>query len=225
MGKVQPIRSGAPTRSPERQRLADAAAHYKAVMREVEATKTAISQANHEVHVCESRIGALKAEVEEAKANAARHRAAQLMGESGAPPKSIKEVRAELQDAEDNLDAARGTYAALKRQLQELEPRPIPAKLLVESAVHAVLASEVNATAAHERFEKAFREYADARRVLRWFEEQKLANAGLLKSYSHEHEWPDLLGAKAWVEVAKALEGDADTALPRIDLGNQRSPT
>jgi hypothetical protein len=90
------------------------------------------------------------------------------------------------------------------------------AKHLVTEAAMNVVRAEADTAALLRRFEAAYREFADARRALGWFETERIITDAPLKSYDREPRRPDLPGAQAWKDALAALENDADAELPRL---------
>ena len=115
MATVQALRKP-PPRSPARMALADAIANHDATVALVDADKRALANTEQSVHACHREIERATVAIEDAKKATARHATAVAMGGAGPTPTSVKQARADLQDAEDALEAALSSAAELRSQ-------------------------------------------------------------------------------------------------------------
>ena len=104
-----------PPRSQERQALAEAIATRDHFAREVEADAKAIDVLREQRRGdgLEKAVALARADVETAKANAAKYLTDAAIGEAGDPPRSVKDARAAVQQAEDDLEASNAAWTGL----------------------------------------------------------------------------------------------------------------
>src|SRR5438309_601908 len=116
MSKVQALRVATapirpPTRSPARAALAEAIERK----RELTERLAVIEQAQSDLRLTplEEKVEAATAAVEQAKHDAVRHLVDSKLGHGGPAALSVKDARAALQDAEEELEVARSARSAL----------------------------------------------------------------------------------------------------------------
>lgn len=209
---IRPLRQPATTssRSPERTALAaaierhsTAEQRFAAVNQALEGSASAISVANRGVRDAEAAI-------EQAKADAADHLAATMMGTAGAAPVSVKQARANLLDAEDKRDAAQAARGALEQEHKAAKQSLTIARMNLTDAVHAVVHADSATQALINAFNAAQRRYVDLRRAM-----ESLDGHGLpFRFFGTEESWPDLPGGTPWKQALIALETNADAPLP-----------
>jgi hypothetical protein len=222
MAAVNRLRAVPKSRSPERQRLADAIAEYAAIRKEADALTEAIKTAHEVRREHERDVDAKTKAVEDAKENAASFATLKLLDKETPAPLSVKAARMALTDAQDELEVARETHAALLLRQSKMAGHASVgwARDKVARAAGAVIFTET-ASAIHERFERAAREYDDARRVLGFLE--KISPPTLdnpfrdrLSSTSEIQVGYGLTGDGPWGAALLALQSDADARLPEL---------
>jgi hypothetical protein len=156
-----PLPATSPLQSEERRALAAEIERRNNIQRELDATNKALAEL-HEVRCAGSAHRAVEAAseaVEAAKANAAAYMAAKIGGTAGEPPTSVKDARAALQEAEDNLETQKAIEASLKAKLEAEQEALHFAKVRVNRKVQAVVGADPS-------LRRLLVEYEDLRRVL-----------------------------------------------------------
>jgi phage host-nuclease inhibitor protein Gam len=145
----------------ERQALATAIATRNHIQRELDATTKALSelQAKRHTGAATKAVEAAKAGVETAKANAAAFLTANLQWTAGEPPLSVKDARAALQEAEDNLETQLAVEADLKAKKENEKTALDFAKSTVKAKIEAVVRADPS-------FRKLFAEFEEMRRLV-----------------------------------------------------------
>jgi hypothetical protein len=203
-------------RSSEREALAAAIAELAGVEKEAGALTEALRNADKAVRDARRHVEAKTEAVERAKKDSAHFETQRLLGKTDAAPLSIKAARTQLVDAEDELDTAEATLAALQARGNERYEVEW-ARHKVAGLAQAILLSEA-AEEIHQRFEAAYRQYASARSVLRFIESispPRLQNP-FRDRLPSTAEVPDHPADEPWREALKALLQDADAVLPEI---------
>jgi chromosome segregation ATPase len=215
----KPSDSSAPSqlsRSPERQALAAAIAVHAQLSVEIEAIEDAHEGATQTVYAARHAVEGAEKAIEEAKTNAADFLTNTLLGTGGTAPLTIKQARAALQDAEDELAAALAAREALRKKLEAVKARPGFAENKIKECALAVIATEAPIAEIVARREKAYREFVDAENVLQWFQVKDLADSPTVHQPWEPKPTLEILGAGPWDAVLEALQTDADAPLPVV---------
>ncbi len=227
--------------TPERTALAHAIAAHAAAVATVAATDEAGNRASQAVWDAQAAVTAAHEGIGEARDATVQHMIATAGGDTGPAPRTERQARDALADAETALDAARSARDALKGRLPDAErDRDTAARRRTEAA-RAVIASEAadHAAALVREVEGLQREATAKGAALRW-----LAKVGTLpaapttfmgvqptdrgaRAALQRHEQtlqtgdPDgftaaaaTSGSGAWDAALAALERDAAAALP-----------
>jgi predicted nucleic acid-binding Zn-ribbon protein len=204
-----------PPRTPERATLAAAIARHDAARRRLAAVDEAIRNAGTAVFAAREHAEKAEAAITAAKEANADYLTRQALGEAGSPPQSIKAARAIAVEANDALDVARQTEAALAAQRE-------PAKDELHWAEQNLTAEHRGAVKADDAVARLLRDYADARRRF----EELVAVVGLLAKRGMlppgaERPWnlyvnfdAPLPADSPWHAALDALARDADAPLP-----------
>ena len=222
------VRRAAPPTSPLR---ADLDELIKA-RAEANARLAAVSSANSWEITFEAeraRDAAAKA-VEDASARDAAANTEALISGAEAPAPTLPAARAALQAAEDRVDAAKSTRAALATEIEELRQAEVVRQNRIDAAVHAVLeeeASQAMATmiAEFEATQRALIDKGLAIAALHRATYQPGPPSGATRVenslYTAPRHWglsleaADNPSAAAWERAIADLHDNADTALPR----------
>ena len=117
MTNVQQLRKQSPpSRTPQRQALADAIAAHTEAEQHLAAIKQALESSTSAIFAAERAVKAAESAIEEAKKNAATHLVATMLNTAGTPPITVKAARSTLLDEQDQLDAASDAKIALERE-------------------------------------------------------------------------------------------------------------
>ena len=227
----------------ERAALAHAITAHAAAVATVAATAAAGDQASNAVYDAHAAVTVAQEGVGEARDATVQHMIATAGGDTGPAPRTERQARDSLADAETALDAARSARDALKGRLPDAErDRDTAARRRTEAA-RAVIASEAadHAAALVLEVEGWQRAALATGAALAW-----LAKAGAVETVQriggghgkpadsatraavdrHDlvmqqavtcdgwHHAPVQAGAAAWDAVLAALERDAATPLP-----------
>ena len=228
--------------TPERAALAHAIAAHAAAVANVQATNDAGERASYAVYDAQAVVATALEGVNEAREATVHHLIAVAGGDTGPAPRTERQARDALADAEAALDAARAARDALKGRLPGAEQARDRAARNRTDAARAVIAAETadHAAALAAEVEALQRDALRKGAALRW-----LVNAGavpLVQQVGFMHgkaaddatraavfwhemalqiHMPDGLhnaaaesGVAAWKEVLAALERDAAASLP-----------
>ena len=228
--RKQPNAGGA--LSPERAALALAVAAHAEAEAQCAATAAASGPASEAVWAAQRAVQDATAALEQAKADAARHLRDVAMGAAGEPPRSIREAREALLDAETVLQAARDARDGLKVLLPDQEARRELSKIQLRNAALDVLKSEAAPLVAElvEKLGQAQRAVADLGNVLEWMVHEKVIEIDpatdspakmarsrlgtppcMWRALTAEDATP---GAAPWRAAFDALQRDANAPLP-----------
>jgi chromosome segregation ATPase len=209
-----------PVRSREREALGKAITNRNEALARLSAVRQAIEQAANNARTARHELERAEAAVGEAKTQAAKHAISTALGKEGTPQASIKQARAAVQAAQDDMDSAISAEAELAKELKAAESRLVTARVVFDNAFRAVLAAE-----------PAIDRLLDQRRALN----AKLLDvevalyaafkAGALPQWPLpvENDEPDAQyfdantiaeHAPEWAAALQALRKDADTPLP-----------
>jgi len=207
-------------RTPEREALAAAIDHFNAATAQAANVSGALETARSKVWGAEPEVDQARQAIEEAKHANAAHLTSVVMGTAGAAPLSVSAARQALQDAEDTLASAIASRDGLIEYQANADRTAQHAKWLLERAVVAVVAAE-----ATQPLFNIIREHRAIR--LRLSKSHKEIEFLLDKIGLRTNDLPrDLSGwncinwfdepeaPSAWSIWVKALETDADAALP-----------
>lgn len=244
MGAVSILRRQPPAVPPgsaERAALAD----LVTAKREADARRVALQQAHEAaqgaVQARRDAVERAEAAIATAKAEAANYLVAQRLGTAGEAPTTIKEARAHLVDAQDDLAAAMAAADTLAAQLEETASNAVltlRTKEAAEAVVRAEAAEHARAVAAEvARLE---RELIRAGNELMWFvargafprhEQPGVGHHRLVDSdiamavnrfesppmsWGELYKQPDLRTDLMWSEVLLKLQLDPAAPLPIV---------
>jgi hypothetical protein len=233
MAVATQLRSVPPSRSPDRQRLAEAIEHHATAQRRLAAIRAA---SEHSADLLYGENGAIDASkladvaLEEAKKDESRHLAAVAIGEADADADAnpVKAALAAVEKAHAALDAARKTKNALEDQQLAADAELVSAKRVLDECISTVLRSEAGAV-----IDRTLREAAGlqadlgAKRATLSFlksafswQERELAKPihDFLAAPAYPWEWNNKISEHPaiapWARAREALARDADAALP-----------
>jgi len=229
--------------TPERAVLAHAIAAYAAAVANVQATDDAGVRASNAVYDAQAAVTAAMEDITPTREAMVNHLVAAAGGDTDPAPRTEREARAVLADAEAALDATRAARDALKGRLPEAEQARDRATRVRTEAAHAVIAAEAadHAAALAAEVEGLQRDALRKGAALRW-----LVKAGAVPTVQQiggnfgrpsdpairdtvtRHElglqyimmhdgWHQVMaqpGAAAWDDVLAALERDAAAPVP-----------
>jgi hypothetical protein len=156
-----------PSRSPQRQQLADAIAQRAAAERSVEDARQALSHGRDAVAEAESKLEAAVAETAAANERRAAELEVAAAGGEAPPPSTVRRARAAQDDCEDEVNAARAALEGLKARLGAAEDRRRHAEHLAVAHADAVLRSVAKHVLADA--EDAIAKLRQARLLLHFF--------------------------------------------------------
>ena len=194
-------------RSPERQALAKAIERHREAAEALAQIDKAKQQNNESRRAAFWTIENFEATIEEAKTNTAEH-----LISGGAAPKSIKQVRADLQDAQDAMEVAKITGLALDKKAGETTMRLGLARMSVDDALRKVMATSPAVVALFDEYAAAKRRQKGLRQLL-----------GIFSDVPEGHKYWDHItddaedfstSISAWKASIAALQSDPDAALP-----------
>jgi hypothetical protein len=203
-------------RSEERLALATAIGTRNNLQRELDATIKALAdlQTKRLGGAAAKAVEMAKAAVETAKANAAEFASAAILGTVGEPPMSVKDARAALQEAEDNLETQLAVEASLKAKKENEQTALGFAKSTIKRKIEAVVSADPS-------FRSLFAEYEEMRRLV--------AQRAKLFSFLFSMIPPELQGWQSsplyrsgdlqdetppWRAALAELEHNSDASLP-----------
>jgi chromosome segregation ATPase len=212
MFKTAPRNEKPPARSAVREALAAAIERHERAKRELAATEEALDTCRGTARDAESALERAAAAIEEAKANAARHLTDTALGRAGEAPVSIRQARANYQNAQDDYDSAIAAKGALAAKLKEAESELYWAQTKLNEGVAAAVKTDpairklvVDGMAAHQELANHFAASA-------W-----LSSKGLIPDDLKDwHKRPPAINpdTSALEAFVNALAGDADASLP-----------
>ncbi len=238
----QPVPDVTGYATPERAVLAHAIAAHAAAVTNVQATDDAGVRASNAVYGAQAAVNAALEGVTATREAIVNHLVAAAAGDDGPAPRTERQARDALADAEAALDAARAARDALKGRLPEAEQARDRAARVRTEAARAVIAAEAadHAATLAAEVEGLQRDALRKGAALRW-----LVNAGavpLVQQIGFMHgqaaddatriavSWHEMAlqnympgglhhaaaesGAAAWGDVLAALERDAAASLP-----------
>lgn len=197
-------------RSPEREKLAKAIAHHAELIARLTANKAAQRKTQQRRSAAQEAVEKSSKLIEEAKANAAAHLTAVAMGSASEPPLSVKEARAQAQEAQDEADALIAASAALVEQGKATEAELQWSEVGLMDRIRDVLRTELPVEKMLADFAVVHRQFVEHRRALEWLEGQG-AIPHNSSWHNEDHNWA---GEERWKKAAAALASDADALLP-----------
>lgn len=228
--------------TPERAALAHAIAAHAAAIANVTATDEAGQRASEAVWTAQAAVTAAQEAVNEAREATTRHLVAVAGGDAGPVPRTVRQARADLAEAEAALEDARIARDALKGRLPDAEAARDRAARVRSDAARGVIAAEAAGHAAALAGEVGELQAAALRKgaALAW-----LTNVGAipvvkqfgaafgkpadpriraivgrheeaLQEYSYEgwNQTTAAGGAVVWDDALAVLERDANAPLP-----------
>lgn len=201
------------SRTPERQKLADAIAKGNSAVRHLNALRDAHRRADEQTVAVFGAVDETAAKLREAQADESRRLADAFVGGGSGADVLAPEAEA-LNSAKRDLDRLRRTRDALATQVRDAEHAAEGAARRVAEAIRAVVSSDPaveELLAEHERRRRAFEATYVALALL-----QHDASLPCARDNWRLEREPDLTGAADWVEALKALETDADAPLPAV---------
>ena len=179
-------------------------------------------------------VQAARQAIEDAKEGTVRHLTAIATGEAGKAPKTVKQARQELADAEEALELAKAARDGLAKRIEEAKVTASRMVGRVAEAAKAVLAEAPAVTGLLAEVILLQRELVSKGRALTWLMSEKIlpGNAGAprqegdpLRDAWRTKQFIDMLPmdyaagseatcARAWQAALTALMHDATAALP-----------
>lgn len=213
-----------PPQSPERIALAEAIKKHAHAVRSFDATEKAIEDARARTYLhrgensAEARVERAKAAVETAKANAVSYLTEQMLGTAGGPPMSVKDARAALVDAQEDLEALHSALAALEANLPKWENEIKWSRSRVTEAIREVVCSEPGIRKLLTKFEAAKEEMRQRRQEILWFAE-RLMIPDEFKYWDSMNFWNEATSALSeraapWKEAIDQLSVNSEAPLP-----------
>lgn len=195
-----------PSRSAPRQALAEAIEAARAANARHTALATALAAAERAVITASHAIDAAETGIIEAREAAAQHLVAVAAGNAGDAPRTVRQARDKLQDAQDQLDAARSARDELRRQDAAEARDPEAAATRLREAVAAVIRAEWQGRAdalVHDVTES----YADL--IEKAALVRMLADAGLFpNARDHRGELVGSIEAMCRLAISNFMAGD-----------------
>jgi hypothetical protein len=200
--------------SEERQALAVAIDRRNLVQRELDATNKALAEMQDKRRDARRAVETAKSAVEDAKAAAATFLTATINGTAGDAPMSVKNARAALLEAEDNLEAQNSVETSLNAMKPALEDSLSLAKMSMKDKIAAVVGADPS-------LRKLLVEFEEMKRLIA--QRTQLFNF-LWSAIPHEHrfwnatrqygsaELQDESGP--WRAALAELENNSDATLP-----------
>jgi hypothetical protein len=205
-----------PPRTPERVELASAIARRNDANRELGDIEAALLRARNTVDAATIAVAEKTKALETAKGANADYLARAALGRSGdVPPPSVQDARLALQDAQDQLDAARSTVALFENNRQVTVDEVSYAERDVDRAVEAVVKASTEIRALVGRLKTAYAELVDVRNALQVMRERLPDDLKIIGSVDIPRiNLDDLKLAATWKAAIEALRTDADAPLP-----------
>ncbi len=211
------IRPRARARSPERAALAEAIAAQRAIEARLTGITSGLDAVRETVIACQIVVRRATEAVEAAKVSAAEYITAQALGTSGEAPRTIKEARAALQDAEDDLSAAKAARETLALHEQEARESLSYALVRSERAARAVFLAEVPIERMIEEYNHLCTEAENRRRAIEFAimgRDTHRDTQGNLPSFRTNPFEMKVPGAEPWKAFLDDLSNNADAAMP-----------
>jgi hypothetical protein len=202
-------------RSTARADLAAAIEARAAATARLERVKKAEDALNSKIYAAVPAIEAAEAKVVEAKEKAPAFIVAQVLGEANDAdaPISTKQAQAELQLAQDELEALRSAREPLKQELSACEQDVRHAEWKLRARIGEAVAADNATLALLDRFAAAAREFLGTRKALEMLSSREALPEG---TRWLQHAYEDVGDAifNEWHAALTALESDADARLP-----------
>jgi hypothetical protein len=202
--------------SEERQALSAAIDRRNLVQRELDATNKALAEMSEKRAGARRAVADAKQAVEDAKANAAAYLTATINGTAGDPPMSVKDARAALQEAEDNLEAHRSMEDGLEAMRPTIETSLSLAKMSMKDKIAAVVGADPG-------LRKLLVDYEEMKRLIA--QRTELFNALWFYIPTEHRHWQATRQynrnelqdeTPPWRAALAELEHNSDAALPTV---------
>jgi hypothetical protein len=220
--------------SPERTALAEAITAYH----EVEAVHAAVQRAADydgpaatAEHAAHEALERAQAALGQARQDAASHLVNASLGTASAPALTVREARAAVQAAEDDVEAAVAARATIRGRLEPAAKAVESAQWRVDRCALAVVRAETDVASLLSELDALHRQVADKGRMLEWLighggipNHGPEATPGIIeistRFWSIPGSW--VIAARneqspstmAWIAALDALKQDATTSLP-----------
>ena len=208
-----PGKPAPPSRSPEREALAAAIERQGNAVRNADATRRALSETRSRLSTAADAVTTAKAAIEIAKANTVADLTAMALGEAGKAPVTIKAARAELQAAEDDLEAQRAVQATLETRVAGCENELERSARQLTERIRDVVRSEPEIRNLMTKFVAVKKDLDQRRRDLQWLDNQFMIPDEFknwdLEEFSHRPEPNDLTaGTAPWAASIAELASE-----------------
>jgi hypothetical protein len=200
--------------SPERAELAAAIATHSALSEQL-AGAVAADDWQKRAELRQKVEQASKA-VDTAKADAVQHLTDQALGKTGVAPQSIKEARAALQDAEDQLEVAEMLGSSLQTRARELRQEVLYAKHRLDEARMKVVGNSAEVGSLFAQFKATQRKLAGQRKLLKLLDQHGMAPEHLDVLHNPDDADDTTAALAEWQAAIDTLARDAGAPLPKI---------
>jgi len=226
-----------PTITPERQELAKAIEELRQRSAEMAAVEKAIATASERVFSLAAAVDTATEDVDKAKADTVTHLVDHAMGGTAVAPRTIRQARNALQEAEDELAAARTARGELERRKADLLFPVSLATGRVDDAITAVLQAAPETAAAVAELAELVRRLATLGPLVTWLSAARVFAADAPETLLAKR-LPDALDGvffressvappdprrdpaidarPAWQAAVAALRSDAAAPLPAV---------
>ena len=207
----------APSRAPERQRLAAAIERHRAATDRLSRIRTATPTADDRAYAARRAVDAAEVALGEAKANESRRLAAVLIGDPDDGSPTLADVAATLTAAKTALALARATCDALQEQEDVAERDLDNARRDRDQAIAAIVATSAAVAKLLAENDAARRCLAESAAVLSFLGLTRLPPAG--QHWDAEQSNAAVLAAwhsavPVWEAALAAFEAEPDEVLP-----------
>jgi chromosome segregation ATPase len=203
-----------PPRTPEREALAEAIERHSAARERLAAIKTAQERAFDSVINLKDAVDKAIAALDEAKADESRQLVeAFIGGETAVVASPVKAAVANVEQANDLLDTARRTRAALEAEIKAVESELMFADMALDKCVGDVVRAEPAVRKLAAEYAAAQRRAVDLQRAMEAIQSYLPDD---IRYWHGSGSFPDaeLVAVAAWRAVLKELRTDADAELP-----------
>jgi hypothetical protein len=233
--------------SPERQELATAIEGWRTSRIELDAIDRAIATAFDATLVARAARDAAEADIGVAKDDAAAHLTAVALGTAGPAPRTIREARAALTDAQDAMAAAEAALAALKARHRAAADALGVREHRRERAARAVVLAAPETAVLLATVERLQRELVEKGAALVFLRDRNVLDVGMpglpnyrgntgadvallrlespISTWRGPHLGLDPAGARPWEVALSALLLDAAASLPSTHASDPPLPS
>lgn len=212
-----PVASSAGSRSPERQALAAAIERHNAAKQRLEAIERARREITQKIVEARRVLDQATSAIETAQSNCAQHLTNAALGYVEPAPQSMKQARAALQDAQDELDALHAARSKLESDIPAAQTAKWTSELGLETRIRDVVKSDPAIESFVERYREERRIHGrmpqgPKHELLEFFDRKRmLPHRFSLQKIDAEACDNEM---QVWQDAIKALEEDPDAPLP-----------